>query len=1811
MKYLRIHHYAYLLLTIVLVLFSGYKLIGSFRVAQAEETPVTITSPTPNQQVAQGEQSITGTGPALKKIIVFDGEERIGTTIAQADGVWSLDWDNQVPGDHTLKAIAETGSVYRATATGSNSIQTHDVNNGQITQNYASGFSGSINTEYDSGMNKLFVINYIGRTISLVNAETKEVVDTVTYSSTSTAQVGNFSSIANDSVYDEAHHKLYILETDTEGPPLVSKIHIFDTQTLTSSTTILDDSDFGTIGRRLLLDPSANFLYLYSAQDDDVGRINLSTNTPDASWNNRFKAKSIVATPNGDVYFNNGEQDPASLTQVYTEATDSLEALNIDESVCTKNSIASQADLALSSDYKTVYFACQNDNEQVGKILAYSTETASVDTTFSYDRILTNGKLTGGYLLLYTEGDSDIRVINSTSNTEEPIVSGFSGAIEENSFLFSDSSTMHFLSYEVPNNHLYTVDLETGTITNTQDYSVFTSFYGVQKITKTTGGTPQLVIAPEQYTSSLSFINISTGELSNVYDGMGLAWKTFHSAEAERVFTIDLRLSNDLGAPVVKVANTTNGEYQGVIDLPNGFLPGSGVMSGDGATLYVAGTFATFTGDATAKIYAINTSTLSVDRVYSSVENEGLDYSGINLALNDDALFFMTSTKLYRLNLETDTTQTVNVTACVAYSCSLQGIASDNGQYIASVTGLGSITIYNAADLSVVRTINHLKIFTSISFDTEGNLLVGMGTQNTSSPKIEKYSVSTGERISSINLTAHATSIPTQMCMIKDITRSNQSDYRAVTTLCMNMSTYGFRESLSLIDIDRGLEITNETIEEVADVSSYGILDHPWSRFSLNNSTTDIQVSSATQQVTVVGSSSEVDIIEPAQNTRIEKGRRTISGSAGPNSIVVIKVDGQSIGSVQADSFGAWEKNHTFSSTGSHIVKAEQQQEERQILYLNKIGSTDITTPSSITTQSVYAVDASTQEVLATITLPEDYKVGKQQLSADKEKLYILGFNASSTKIFEVDTSSNEITSNVTLEDYVVSDYEVDEPNNQPVFGLSPNQQKVYTIKNTSQTTFYDLVEYDLDTGEELQAIELPESANKPLLLPEAALYSQSADLMLLVGGDSTTTIMINLDAGTATANVLPEGMVPVSIKFDSNSGTIYGLIRDNSTNETRITGSNLIGGEVTFSVALENVSPQAVASMLLSDDGNTLYIPIVIGSQPGLAVVNTTTGEVEYKVANAPENSEAEGFLYVWGLAANADYTEFYITHINDITQNSPTLAVDIFNLSTPAFSEREFAKAAFASGSESITAFGSNFSMLTEGGLLNDQHTITVFQNTDNPDNPDDPDNPDNPDAPELPEIPGIIKPPKSTDKPNKQSPAGVTALKEVEKKITNAGIFSGIRQNLGKLLRRIPLPVVSALPYFLFLILLLIAAYYLYQSQKQLRREQRLRALFEKQRVLSEEKRNFLELTSHYLRTPLTYIKAGSEMITKAQPNQTASADLAQSVNHLGLFVESLVEEATSKQQKIEIEPPDKTPSPWLSKSFLLPLSGFITALVVFYLSFIFIAGVKISSTTLITQVLICFLVAQLSYGLYKNYQRINEEEESLTKTLKAEEALDDSRSKLLKDAGEQLETRTQHLAGTLKAFPQDISTSQNIIKQGIERLQELARTFGLVSLLETKSIGGKMEPIFARDLAAKVIEGFSDVIRQKNLKVSVEGFEAGVQLTTNRPFAELTLKSLVENAINASKEGASITLKCIHSGERVAFQVIDHGEGIPKEKLSQLFKPFVRVGPVTTFNREGIGLSLFIDRLIMHSLGGEVEIKSIFKQGTTATLVFAKQ
>ncbi len=128
--------------------------------------------------------------------------------------------------------------------------------------------------------------------------------------------------------------------------------------------------------------------------------------------------------------------------------------------------------------------------------------------------------------------------------------------------------------------------------------------------------------------------------------------------------------------------------------------------------------------------------------------------------------------------------------------------------------------------------------------------------------------------------------------------------------------------------------------------------------------------------------------------------------------------------------------------------------------------------------------------------------------------------------------------------------------------------------------------------------------------------------------------------------------------------------------------------------------------------------------------------------------------------------------------------------------------------------------------------------------------------------------------------------------------------------------------------------------------------------------------------------------------------------------------------------------------------------------------------------------------------------------------------------------------------------------------------------------------------------------------RGLRLDLSGCQQGMLVEVDRDKTQQILVNLVANAIKFTPPGGTITLAYHRDGESVRLTVSDTGIGIPDDKLTTIFEPFVQVDTRLTRTHEGVGLGLAISRDLARAMGGDLTVESRLGEGSCFTLTLRR-
>ena len=110
--------------------------------------------------------------------------------------------------------------------------------------------------------------------------------------------------------------------------------------------------------------------------------------------------------------------------------------------------------------------------------------------------------------------------------------------------------------------------------------------------------------------------------------------------------------------------------------------------------------------------------------------------------------------------------------------------------------------------------------------------------------------------------------------------------------------------------------------------------------------------------------------------------------------------------------------------------------------------------------------------------------------------------------------------------------------------------------------------------------------------------------------------------------------------------------------------------------------------------------------------------------------------------------------------------------------------------------------------------------------------------------------------------------------------------------------------------------------------------------------------------------------------------------------------------------------------------------------------------------------------------------------------------------------------------------------------------------------------------------------------------------------DRDALEQVFLNLVDNVVKYAAEGKLIGVQITSNHDEVAFEVVDHGPGIPSEQRERVFETFHRVDDSLTASQPGCGLGLGIARKLVEGMGGAISCEQNKPRGTRFRVVFPR-
>lgn len=220
----------------------------------------------------------------------------------------------------------------------------------------------------------------------------------------------------------------------------------------------------------------------------------------------------------------------------------------------------------------------------------------------------------------------------------------------------------------------------------------------------------------------------------------------------------------------------------------------------------------------------------------------------------------------------------------------------------------------------------------------------------------------------------------------------------------------------------------------------------------------------------------------------------------------------------------------------------------------------------------------------------------------------------------------------------------------------------------------------------------------------------------------------------------------------------------------------------------------------------------------------------------------------------------------------------------------------------------------------------------------------------------------------------------------------------------------------------------------------------------------------------------------------------------------------------------------------------------------------------------------------------------------------------RREFVSNASHELKTPITIISGFIETIklghvkdPKQLSHFIDIIENEVKRLNLLTTSLLTLSNSENTLTNNKKEYTFnLQDELNSIISLYENIAKKQKITIiqTIENKE--ITAPISHEWIRTVLGNILDNAIKYSTEESKIYINSFILNSKLIISVKDHGIGIDKKDLQNIFRRFYRVDKSRNSKTGGTGLGLAIVKNMITNVNGKIKVESQLNKGTTFTI-----
>lgn len=196
-------------------------------------------------------------------------------------------------------------------------------------------------------------------------------------------------------------------------------------------------------------------------------------------------------------------------------------------------------------------------------------------------------------------------------------------------------------------------------------------------------------------------------------------------------------------------------------------------------------------------------------------------------------------------------------------------------------------------------------------------------------------------------------------------------------------------------------------------------------------------------------------------------------------------------------------------------------------------------------------------------------------------------------------------------------------------------------------------------------------------------------------------------------------------------------------------------------------------------------------------------------------------------------------------------------------------------------------------------------------------------------------------------------------------------------------------------------------------------------------------------------------------------------------------------------------------------------------------------------------------------------------------------------------------------TTKLLPPEVRDMVKDIELSSVRMIALVNRLLNLSRIETGRLNIHPSHVSLRQLTRQLKSDFEPHFKRKQQRFMVKIQTTASQIYTDHDLLREVLTNLLSNANKYTPVKGTIALRFESKRDYILCTVKDSGVGVPAAEQAHLFERFFRASNALEIDQQGTGLGLYLIKLIVEALGGEISLSSQEGQGTEVCFTLPKK